>query len=89
MLARRYILKGRVQGVGFRYFTCRVARDLRIKGWVKNLQNGEVEIHAESDSETMTRFLERIKSGPSFAFVEDVEVSEVPPENYPDFSIER
>ncbi|MFQ5930593.1 MAG: acylphosphatase, partial [Acidobacteriota bacterium] len=37
MLTRRCIVKGRVQGVGFRYFTCRIAKDVGIKGWVRNL----------------------------------------------------
>ncbi|MDA2930592.1 acylphosphatase [Acidobacteria bacterium AH-259-O06] len=88
MVARRYILKGRVQGVAFRYFTYAIAQDLGIKGWVKNLRNGDVEVHAEGDESSMKQFLTRVKSGPSLAFVEHTEVRDVEPDQYRDFTIE-
>ncbi len=88
MIARRYIVKGRVQGVGFRYFTHRVAQELGVRGWVKNLPNGAVEVYAEGDEEPIEQLLTGLKKGPSLGFVEDVEVGEVKPEGYQDFSIE-
>ncbi len=89
MLARRYVLKGRVQGVGFRYFVCRVAQNLGIQGWVRNLEDGTVEVHAQGGSETMTRFVAEIRSGPSFAMVEDIQEDDVETEDYEEFVIER
>ncbi len=87
MIARRYIVKGQVQGVGFRYFTHRVAQELGVRGRVKNLPNGTVEVHAEGDEGPMEQFLTGIKMGPSLGFVKDIEVGEVEPEGYEDFSI--
>ncbi len=88
MVARHYIVKGRVQGVGFRFFTRRLAEQLDIKGWVKNLENGAVEVHAEGDENSMEQFFRKIKRGPSLAFVQEVEAGEVKPEGYRDFSLE-
>ena len=48
MAARRYRLTGRVQGVGFRYFTYRSAQRLGVTGWVRNREDGDVEVHAEA-----------------------------------------
>jgi len=88
MFARRYIVKGRVQGVGFRYFTHQIAQELGVRGWVKNLPNGTVEVYAEGDEDPIEQLLTGIKKGPSLGFVEDVEVGEVEPEGYRGFSIE-
>ena len=88
MIARRYVVKGRVQGVGFRYFTHQVAQGLGIRGWVKNLPNGTVEAYAEGDEDPMEQFLSRIRKGPSLGFVEDVEVGAAEPEGSQEFSIE-
>jgi len=88
MTARRYIVKGRVQGVGFRYFTHRIAQELGVRGWVKNLPNGTVEVYAEGDEDPIEQLLTGIKKGPFLGLVEDVEVGEVEPEGYQGFSIE-
>ena len=87
MSVHRYRVKGRVQGVGFRYFTYREARSLGIKGWVKNLSSGDVEIHAEGNAESVSTFQSRIESGPLLARVNEVEVELVAAENLEDFSI--
>ena len=89
MLARRYVLKGRVQGVGFRHFVYQAADNLGIRGWVRNLEDGTVEVHAQGGSETMTRFVAEIRSGPSFARVEDIQEDDVETEDYEEFVIER
>jgi acylphosphatase len=87
MLAHRYSLKGRVQGVGFRYFTLLTANELGIKGWVRNLSNGDLEVHAEGPEGEMRQFLLQIESGPSFAIVEHVDVQKVKPVKCQGFSI--
>ncbi|MGH9340172.1 MAG: acylphosphatase [Acidobacteriota bacterium] len=90
MLARYFIIKGRVQGVGFRFFAYEAAQQMGIKGWTKNLENGDVEIHAQGDEQEMAQFLNRIRSGPPLSVVSDIEVREVAADqNYSDFSIER
>ncbi len=89
MVARHCIIKGRVQGVGFRYFTYRAAEEHGIRGWVKNLPGGEVETYAAGDGDAMTRFLNELQRGPSSATVEHVEVRDVELESYSTFSIER
>ena len=67
------IIKGKVQGVGYRYFTQKTARKLGLKGWVKNKPDGTVEVWAEGDENTLKIFLEYLKEGPPLAFVEYIE----------------
>ncbi len=66
------IISGRVQGVGFRYFTQDVANRLNLKGYVKNLPDGTVEVLAEGDMDTLKIFLEELKKGPPLAVVSDI-----------------
>lgn len=80
-------VKGRVQGVGFRYFAYRRAEELGVSGWVRNLPNGEVEIHAEADRTTLSRFLVAVQQGPPFAVVEDIDLQKLPAEGHTSFSI--
>ena len=90
MIARRLIVRGRVQGVGFRYFVCDAAERLGITGWVANRGDGAVEIHAETDdSATMRNFLSLMGVGPSLAVVHDVDIDEVEPEQHQTFRITR
>lgn len=89
MLARKYLLAGRVQGVGFRYFVFRVAQSFGVLGWVKNLKNGMVEIHAQGDTETLMLFEAEIQSGPPFAIVENIQEDDIQIEDFKDFFIER
>ena len=60
---------GLVQGVGFRYFVKSAADSYGIKGYVKNLYTGEVEIEAEGEKDIMQKFVEDVKRGPSFSQV--------------------
>jgi len=60
----RAIIKGNVQGVGFRFNTMREANHLSIGGWVKNLPDNTVEVFAEGSEENITKFLEFLKKGP-------------------------
>ncbi len=78
-LARHYLVSGRVQGVGFRYFASDVASRENLDGWVRNLPDGRVEIEAEGDAEALTRFEHRLRQGPRSAEVERLDVEERQP----------
>jgi acylphosphatase len=75
----RAIVSGRVQGVSFRAATCTEARRLGIVGWVKNRDDGRVELEAEGDDDLVTALVEWCHRGPPAARVARVEVEEVRP----------
>lgn len=82
-------VSGVVQGVGFRYFSKRSAKDLGIKGYAKNLEDGRVFVKAEGESEQLDKFVSLLKEGPSYAIVKGIDVTEVDKiDNFEDFSIE-
>jgi acylphosphatase len=66
------MIRGRVQGVGFRAFVVREARCLGLGGWVRNLPGGEVETEAMGEEAALRRFVEAMRRGPVAARVEDV-----------------
>ncbi len=72
------IVEGVVQGVGFRYFTKKIARELGIRGFVKNIPDGRVLIVAEGNENVIEKFLTRIKEGPRLSIVKNVHVKELP-----------
>jgi acylphosphatase len=72
LVARRFLVSGRVQGVGFRYFAAEAAAAEGLGGWVRNLRDGRVEIMAEGDLESVERFARHLARGPAMARVEDV-----------------
>jgi acylphosphatase len=86
-VARRFVVSGRVQGVGFRYFTQDAARREGVAGLVRNLLDGRVEVLAEGDEEALRRLEQAIRRGPSRARVEHVEVDGVPPSGYVGFGV--
>ncbi len=69
---------GRVQGVGFRYFTERVAEELGIAGYVMNCHDGSVEVIAEAERKALDEFLGQLKKGPRGGRVERVEETWAP-----------
>ena len=79
MTARRYLVSGVVQGVGYRYFVLRIARRLGVRGYVRNLPDGRVEVYAEGTSEQLDQLRAYLREGPPAAVVEGVEETEVPP----------
>ena len=81
------IVTGRVQGVGFRDWTRRAARQLSLKGWVRNRDDGTVEAHVEGDRDSLDRLSEMLKNGPPAASVADVTVTRTDPEGAVDFGI--
>jgi len=78
MACARIIVRGRVQGVGFRYFALREARALGIDGWARNLPDGSVEIEASGEPHVLETFIESIRLGPPYSKVSSVEVSAAP-----------
>jgi acylphosphatase len=77
-VARRFLVSGRVTGVGFRYFAQDVAQREGLTGVVRNLPDGRVEALAEGDAEALTRFEIALRRGPARARVEDVEIDALP-----------
>ena len=72
-MTRRFVISGEVQGVGFRMFTATAARRDELRGWVRNLPDGRVEVICEGDSESIDRFARLIRQGPPGARVDNVE----------------
>ncbi len=87
MLAKQLLITGQVQGVFFRAETERMAKSLGLAGWVRNTEDGAVEIHAEGADEKMRIFEEWCRRGPSRAHVENVTAREVTPEQFQSFEI--
>jgi len=71
-LARHYRIRGRVQGVGYRYFTLRIALRLGVRGWVRNLPDGCVEVHAEAAAAVLEDFRVELERGPGSSEVTEV-----------------
>ena len=78
-VARRFVVSGRVQGVGFRYFALDAARREGLHGHVTNNDDGTVEAVAEGEAESVDRFERALRRGPSKSRVEHVRVDEVEP----------
>lgn len=70
---RGFLLHGRVQGVGFRWWTRKTAERLGVVGSVKNLADGSVRVVARAEKEVLDRFADKLRKGPSMARVESVE----------------
>jgi len=88
MVARTYIITGRVQGVGFRHFTTARARSFGITGYVKNRDDGTVEAYLEGSREQILAMHAELENGPSFARVIEIEFKEsvIPSRVYRTFS---
>lgn len=87
MTAIRFYVSGRVQGVWFRGWTQRVAQDLGLAGWVRNLPDGRVEGWAEGDEAAVDTLVERLHQGPSAARVTEVSVEDAEPAGLTAFEI--
>lgn len=79
-IARRYVIAGRVQGVGFRWFAHDAAAREGLHGWVRNLADGSVEVVVEGEITSVDRLEAKLRRGPSGARVEHVEVDEQAPD---------
>jgi acylphosphatase len=70
----KLLISGRVQGVGFRHFTRTNAGELGLKGWVRNLNSGEVEALLQGPEKKLSEMIEKLKNGPLPARVDHIEV---------------
>ena len=86
-ISRHVIVKGRVQGVAFRWATREKARELGLCGWVRNLADGRVELLVEGTDESVGSFLAWLAKGPPLARVAGLEQSESTPAGHLDFEI--
>jgi acylphosphatase len=87
--ARRFVVRGRVQGVGFRWFVEREAHMLGISGWVRNNSDGSVEVFAQGTRDQLAGLHARLRQGPRAARVDSVEGTEARPStNISSFRIE-
>jgi acylphosphatase len=88
--ARRYYVSGTVQGVGYRYFAERAAAQLGIRGYVRNLRDGRVEVYAIGPADSLASLRDRLEHGPIGASVEKVieENAPIDPDFQRGFSIE-
>ena len=90
IVARKFIISGEVQGVGYRFFTQRAAARHQVRGYVKNLADGRVEAYVEGDEKAVENLKHDLTAGPSFARVEHIEETVLDVENaYSSFRIEK
>ena len=87
-VARRWLIRGRVQGVGFRYFAQRAASELGLTGYVRNLDDGRVEVYAVGPEARISELASLLHRGPRWAEVHGVEEQEAEPRAYTSFEIE-
>jgi acylphosphatase len=78
-VARRYVIAGRVQGVGFRWFAHDAAAREGVHGWVRNLADGRVEVMAEGDETSVDRLEAAVRRGPPSARVERFDAEDAAP----------
>lgn len=87
MVAYRYIVVGRVQGVGYRYFVLQQADALGVCGFARNRPDGSVEVVAEGSDDGLEQLAERLREGPAFSSVTGVERESIVPRGDSGFHI--
>jgi acylphosphatase len=86
-VAKLFRVRGRVQGVGFRYFVEQAAKRLGIRGWVRNVDDGSVEVYAAGTPAKLSELAGLLWKGPRWAEVRGVDESEAAVENHSGFSV--
>lgn len=90
VVARKFFIRGQVQGVGYRYFAQRSAARHQVRGYVKNLDDGRVEALAQGPERSVEAFKHDLSAGPTYSSVEEVEEIVLEPnKTYSSFRIER
>ncbi|MEP6850103.1 MAG: acylphosphatase [Acidobacteriota bacterium] len=90
IVARKFVISGTVQGVGYRYFAQRSAARHQVRGYIKNLEDGRVETLAEGSDKAVEEFKHDLLAGPKHSNVDHLEELVVDPSGrYPSFRIER
>ena len=87
MPAFRFIVQGRVQGVGYRYFVLQQAEALGVTGFARNRPDGSVEVVAEGSDEALHALEDRLKEGPAFAAVTGLDRAPLAPRKDQNFHI--
>jgi acylphosphatase len=87
-VARRYLVRGRVQGVGYRYFVERAAYELGLTGYARNLEDGRVEVYAVGPPDRLSTLEGLLWKGPRLSNVRGVEELDAPLQKYAGFHIE-
>jgi acylphosphatase len=70
--AKQYLIRGRVQGVGYRYFALEAAERHGVRGYARNLSGGDVEVHAEAEQEALALFKRELEQGPRMSRVTEI-----------------
>jgi acylphosphatase len=86
---RQLVVRGRVQGVGYRWFVRELAESLGLSGWTRNREDGSVEVEAEGDAAAVERFVSRLLDGNPAARVEGIESQTAAPQGGRGFEIRR
>ncbi len=81
------VIRGKVQGVGFRYNAKKVADNLKVSGWIRNADDGSVVIEAEGNPENLEMFLKWCEAGPAPALVDQLEKNEGPIRDFEGFEV--
>ena len=90
MIARRFLISGLVQGVGYRYFAQRSAAKHQIKGYVRNLPDGTVEALVQGSERSVNGFRDDLAAGPRYSRIDHIEELVVEPDaTYATFRVER
>ena len=90
IIARKFVISGAVQGVGYRFFAQRSAARHQVRGYVKNLDDGRVEALAEGPEKSVEEFKHDLTAGPTYSKVDHLEETVLEPSGaYPAFRIER
>ncbi|HTK38543.1 MAG TPA: acylphosphatase [Pyrinomonadaceae bacterium] len=90
IIARKFVISGVVQGVGYRFFVQRSAARHQVRGYVKNLEDGRVEALAEGQEKSVEEFKHDLTAGPTYSKVDQLEETVLEPSGaYPAFRIER
>ena len=89
MIARHVRVTGHVQGVFYRAWAQGQARELAVSGWIRNCPDGSVEAHLQGEEHDVDRMIARMRSGPSNARVDDVDVEETEPGSAGRFELRR
>ena len=88
LINRHLTISGRVQGVGFRWSTQRLAQQAGLQGFVKNLADGRVYVEVQGEEAVVERFVQRLAAGPTpYAIVEKVDQTAGKLRDYPDFGV--
>jgi len=78
---------GKVQGVGFRFYTQKTAREMGVQGFVRNERDGSVYVEAKAEDDIMEAFLHWVNQGPEWARVDNTAIQEIPVQEFDEFVI--